>query len=91
MKKKRVWSRPYSSIRPNGIDDVAHGFGHFLAAIEQEAVGIDPLGQRHTGRHKKSGPIDRVEADDVLADNMGGIGPVGLKLLAVHCWDSQAR
>ena len=29
------------------IDDVAERFGHLLAPVEQEAVGIDPLWQRN--------------------------------------------
>ena len=53
-----------------GIDDVADRLRHLLAPVEQEAVGIDPLLQRHAGRHQERRPVHRVKADDVLADDV---------------------
>ena len=66
-----------------GVDDIADGLRHLLAAVMQEAVSIDALRQFDTGGHEHGGPDDRVEADDVLADDMGVGGPEFLEELAV--------
>ncbi len=52
------------------VDDVAHGFRHLLPAVEEKAVDEDALGDREAGRHQKSRPVDRVEAGDILADDV---------------------
>jgi len=36
----------------------------------QEAVTVDHLGERDGGRHQESRPIDGVEADDILANEV---------------------
>ena len=53
-----------------GIDDVADRLRHLLAPAEQEAVRIDPFLHGNARRHQKCRPIHRVEADDVLADDV---------------------
>ena len=53
-----------------GIDDVADRLRHLLAAVEQEAVRIDPLLHGNARRHQERRPVHRVEADDVLADDV---------------------
>ena len=53
-----------------GIDNVADRFRHLLAAVEQEAVRIDAFLHGNAGRHQECRPIHRVEADDVLADDV---------------------
>ena len=58
------------------IDHVADRLRHLLAAVEQEAVPEDPLGQRQVRRHQEGRPVDRVEADDVLADDVHVRRPV---------------
>src|SRR5665213_2569292 len=52
-----------------GIDDIADRFRHLLAAVEQEAVGVDALLHGNTRRHQEGRPVHRMEADDVLADD----------------------
>lgn len=59
---------------------------HLLAADHQPAVGRDLARQREVLRHQHRGPDDRVEAEDVLADQMyvGGEGvPELLRVLVV--------
>jgi len=51
-------------------DDIADGFGHFLAVHIDEAVGEDGFWQRQSGGHQEGRPVDAVEADDVLADDV---------------------
>ncbi|MGY4454086.1 hypothetical protein ACVWZR_008746 [Bradyrhizobium sp. i1.3.1] len=46
-------------------------------------MGIDPLRQRNAGRHQECGPVDRVEADDVLADDVHVGRPVAPVLVAL--------
>src|SRR3546814_6100304 len=52
------------------IDDIAGRFGHLLAAVEHEAMPEHLFGQRDPRRHQERRPVDRVEADDILADQM---------------------
>jgi hypothetical protein len=53
-----------------GVDHVADRLRHLLALVEQEAVAEDALRQREPRRHQEGGPVHRVEADDVLADDV---------------------
>ena len=59
------------------IDDVAAGLAHLLAALQEPGVGKDVVGQRLAERHQKDGPVDGMEAGDVLADDVQlfGIAP----------------
>ena len=41
------------------------------------------FGQRQTRRHQKCGPVNRMEADNVLADNMHAGGPVFAPFLGI--------
>ena len=52
------------------LDDVAQGFRDLLALIGPPAMGEDPARHRQVGRHQEGRPIDRVEAQDVLAHHM---------------------
>ncbi len=49
---------------------VAQGLGHLHAVVVQEAVDHDPLGQFQPRAHQEGGPVNCVEAADVLADHM---------------------
>ena len=57
-----------------GIDDVALGFGHFPLALQEPGMTEHLFGQRLPHRHEEDRPIDGVETDDVLADEVQ-IGP----------------
>ena len=61
----------------DGIDDVAGGLGEFLPVLLPPAVGEDLEGEREAGRVQHDGPIDGVEFDDVLADDVDVGGPEG--------------
>ena len=52
------------------VDDVADRLRHLFAAVEQEAVAEDRARHRDAGRHQEGRPVDRVEAHDVLADDV---------------------
>ena len=52
------------------IDDVALGFAHFIVGEQQPAVGEDLLGQGQPQRVEHDGPIDGVEAHDLLTHQM---------------------
>ena len=60
------------SARPaaSGVDDVAERFRHLLALDGPPAMGEDAPRRRQLGRHQEGRPIDRVEAQDVLADHV---------------------
>ena len=53
-----------------GIDDVATGLGHLVLTEEQPRVAVDLLRKRLTEGHQHDGPVDGVETDDILADQM---------------------
>ncbi len=53
-----------------GVDDIDDRLGHLLPAVEQEAVGEDASRKGDAGRHEEGGPVDGVEAQDVLANHM---------------------
>ncbi len=65
----------------DGIDNVAGGFGEFVAVFLPPAVGEDLAWERGAQGVEHDGPVDGVELDDVLADDMeiGGpeVGAVG--------------
>ena len=65
------------------IDHVADRLRHLLAAVEQEAVREDAARHLDPGRHQERRPVDRVEAHDVLADDVQVGRPVALELVAV--------
>ena len=52
------------------VDDVADRLRHLLAAVEQEPCAKTRFGSGRSGGHQEGRPVDRVEADDVLADHM---------------------
>ena len=52
----------------DGIDNVAGRFRHFLAAVEDESVAESLHRQLDVGGHQEGGPVNRVEADDILPD-----------------------
>ena len=66
-----------------GVDDVADGLRHLLTGVEEEAVGVDAPRQLDAGAHEERGPVDAVEADDVLADDVDVGGPPLRELLVV--------
>ena len=52
------------------VDDVAERLRHLLAPRQQEAVPKHAFGERQPSRHQEGRPVDRVEANDVLADDV---------------------
>ena len=52
------------------IDHITLGFAHLAAVHHQPGMAEDLFGQRLPQRHQKDGPVDRVETDDILADQM---------------------
>ena len=65
------------------IDHVTERLGHLTLAHEQPRVAEYLLGQRLAERHQEDRPVDRVEADDVLADQVHVCGPEALVVLVV--------
>ncbi len=53
-----------------GVDHVAGGLAHLLAALEDVAVDHQPPGQLEAGRHQHGRPDDRVELEDVLGHQL---------------------
>ena len=66
-----------------GIDNVALALGHFAAVHDEPAVTVYLLRQRQTHAHKHRGPDDRVEADDLLADDVYVRGPVFIEIVVL--------
>ena len=58
------------------VDDVADRLRHLLPAVEEEAVREDALRRLEPGRPQERRPVDRVEAHDVLADDVQVRRPV---------------
>ena len=63
-----------------GIDDVALTLAHLAAVHQQPGVAEHLLRQGQVQRHEEDGPVDGVEPDDVLADEVQVRGPQLLKL-----------
>ena len=53
-----------------GVQDVAQGLAHLLAFPGQEAVAKDLGGKGQARREQHGGPVDGMETEDVLADDM---------------------
>ena len=66
-----------------GIDDVARGLGHLAVADQKPRMAEDLFGQFLAQRHEEDRPIDGVEADDILADEMDVRRPELLKVLVM--------
>ena len=67
----------------DGIDDVALRLAHLVAVNDEPAVAVDLLRQRQVERHEDARPDDRMEAHDLLADEMQIRGPVFLEHLRI--------
>ena len=52
------------------IEHIAQGFAHLLSFSGQEAVAKYPFRQRQSRGEQHGGPIDGMEAEDVLADHV---------------------
>ena len=74
----------------HGIDDIAQGFGHFLAAVEQKPVGENPLGQGDTGGHQERRPVNGVKTHDILADDVNVGRPEFLEFIGVFVREPHA-
>ena len=64
------------------IHHVSLGLAHLAVALQQPGMAENLLRQRLAQRHQEDGPVDRMEADDILADQMQVGGPQLLILLA---------
>ena len=67
----------------HGIDDVALRLRHLVAVYDQPAVAVDHLRQRQIERHEDARPDDRMEAHDLLADEVDVGRPILLKFLGI--------
>ena len=67
----------------NRVDDVADGLRHLRAVHDEPAVPIDLFRQVKAERHEHAAPDDRMEAHDLLADEMHVCGPVFAELFLV--------
>ena len=61
------------------IDDISLGLGHFLTALQKPGMTEDLLGKFHAESHQEDRPVDGMEADDILADQVQVSGPVLVK------------
>ena len=66
--------------QPERLDDVAQRLGDFLAAAGPPAMGEDPPRRCDPGGHQEGRPVDRVEAQDVLADHVDVGRPVAAEI-----------
>ena len=64
------------------IDHVALRLRHLVLLVVNPPVGKDGLGQRQTGSHQERRPVNRMEAQDVLADHVQVGGPEFLEIVA---------
>ena len=65
------------------INRIAEGFGNFFAFICPPAMREHPLWQRQTSSHEKSRPVNRMKAQDILADHVQIGGPPHLIALGI--------
>ena len=63
------------------IDHVAFGFAHFAAALKKPRMAEHLLRKRQVEGHQENRPVDRMETDDVLADQVEIRRPELFKLL----------
>ena len=61
------------------IEDVAPGFAHLAAGLQEPRMTEDLLRKRNIQRHKEDRPVNRMETDDILTDQMQIRRPVLLK------------
>ena len=58
------------------VEDVALRLGHLAAGLQEPRMAEDLLRKRDIQRHQKDRPVDRMEADDILADEVKVRRPV---------------
>ena len=64
-----------------GVDDVAFGLAHLVGGEEEPGVAEDLFRQRQVEAHQEDRPVDGVEPEDVLADDVQVGRPELFKLL----------
>src|SRR3546814_2459786 len=74
------WSSDVCSSDLRG-DGVGQRLRHLLALDRPPAVREDALGRLQAGGHEEGGPVDGVEAQDILADHVEVGRPEGLEAL----------
>ena len=52
------------------VDNIAFGFAHFFSGLQEPGMSENLLRKRKVQCHQKNRPIDGMEANDVLADQM---------------------
>src|SRR3546814_21123630 len=52
------------------IGNVADGFRHFFTPVKQEAMSKDLFRQRQLCAHQEGGPVNGVNTNDILSDDM---------------------
>ncbi len=73
------------------VHDVAQGLAHLVRVLHPPAVAEDVLGQGQARAHEEGRPVDGVEAQDVLADEVHLGGPEGLVLHRLVRAEPQGR
>jgi hypothetical protein len=58
-----------------GLHHVADGLRHLRAAVGPVAVHVEPPVERDARRLEHGGPVHRVRLQDVLGDQVLGVGP----------------
>ena len=63
------------------IQHIALGLAHLAVSLQKPRMSEDLLRKRQIQRHQEDRPVDRMETDDILPDQMQIRRPVPLKLL----------
>ena len=63
-----------------GVHHIALGLGHLIPVEVKPPVAVDLFGQGQLHAHQERGPVDGVEAHDLLAHKMGVGGPEPLHI-----------
>ena len=58
-----------------GVDDITLGFAHLGTVSRPPPMRGDMLGHRQIETHQKCRPVDRMKAEDILADQMDACRP----------------
>ena len=74
-----------------GVDHVAERLGDLLSFAGPPAVGEDPFRRRDPGGHQEGRPVDRVEAQDILAHHVQVRRPEGGERLTVFIGIADGR
>ena len=66
-----------------GIDDISFGFAHLVGGEQQPRMTKYLFGERKVHAHQEDRPVDGVETEDILADDVQVSRPQLFKLLGL--------